>query len=229
MGEEVLLLLFKWGYRPAILRGAVSALKAVRLLGWIPDLGWDRLWRLVKAPVATKGERGYGGPHVVQTMAEACSTPTDWSIFAAAAISSACLTRVGEIASIRRLGLRSGSVRYWGIKRDERWVSRDVGIYIGEWVLWLQKTLVGREVLVGSSSYLEEGMACLLQGSVYASYRWHSWRRAGAAFLRWKGLPWRYVCWWGRWASVTMAHWYDAALDEFVFHPVSRLPWPTST
>ena len=26
-----------------------------------------------------------------------------------------------------------------------------------------------------------------------------------------------------------MAHWYAAAPDEFVFHPVSRLPWPTST
>ena len=116
-----------------------------------------------------------------------------------------------------------------GIKRDERWVSRDVGIYVGEWVLWLTKTHVGREVLVGSSSYLQEGMARLLQGSVYASYRWHSWRRAGAAFLRWKGLPWRHLCWWGRWASVRMAHQYAAAPDESVFHPVSRLPWPTFT
>ena len=119
MAEEVLLLLFKSGYRPATLHGAVSALKADRLLGWIPDHDWNRLWRLAKAPVATKGERAYAGPHVLQTMAEECSTPTDWSVFAAAAISFACLTRVGEIASIRCSGLRTGSVSYWGIKRDE--------------------------------------------------------------------------------------------------------------
>ena len=92
-----------------------------------------------------------------------------------------------------------------------------------------RETHVGREVLVGSSSYLEEGMARLLWGSVYASYCWHSWRRAGAAFLRWKGLPWRHLCSWGRWASVRMAHWYAATPDEFVFHLVLRLPWPTST
>ena len=229
VAEEVLLLLFKSGYRPATLRGAVSAVKAVHLLGWIPDLGWHRLWRLARAPVATKGERAYAGPHVLQVMAEACSTPADWSVFAAAAISFACLARVGEVASIRRSGLRSGSVSYWGIKRDERWVSRDVGRYVAEWILWLRKTHAGREVLVGSPSVLEEGMARLLQGSVYASYRWHSWRRAGAAFLRWKGLPWRHLCWWGRWASVRMAHWYAAAPDEFIFHSVSRLPWPTAT
>ena len=120
VAEEVLLLLFKSGYRPTTLRGAVSALKAVRLLGWIPDLGWDRLWRLAKAPVATKGERAYAGPHVLQTMAVACCTPYEWSVFAAAAISFACLTRVGGIASIRRSRLRSGLVSYWGLKRDAR-------------------------------------------------------------------------------------------------------------
>ena len=224
VAEEVLLLL-KSGYRRATLRGAVSALKAVGLLGWIPELGWDRLWRPAKAPLATKGERAYARPHVLQTMTEACSTPTDLCIFAAAAISFASLTRVGESASIRYSGLRSGAVSYWGIKRDERLVLWDVGRYVGEWVLWLTTMHNGREDLIGSSSYLEEGMARLLQGFVYASYRWHNWRCAGAAFLRRKGLPWRRLCWWGRWASVRMAHWYAAAPNEFVFHPVSRLPW----
>ena len=136
-----------------------------------PDLGWDRLWRLAKAPAATKGERACAGPHVLQNMAEACSTPTDWSVFVAAAISFACLTRVWEIAYMRRSRLRSGSVSYSGIKRDEWWVSRYVVCYVGELVLWLMETHVGREVLAGSSSYLEEGMACLLQGSVCASWR----------------------------------------------------------
>ena len=52
--------------------------------------------------------------------------------------------------------------------------------------------------------------------------------RAGAAFLRFRGLPWRYLCWWGRWASVRMAHFYAAAPEDFTFHASSRLPWPTS-
>ena len=72
-------------------------------------------------------------------------------------------------------------------------------------------------------------MARLLHGSPYATYRWHSWRRAGASFLRFLGLPWRYLCRWGTWAGVRMAHFYAAAPDDFVFHHHLRLPWPTSS
>ena len=119
VGED-LLLLFKFGYRPATLRGAVSDLKAVRLLGWIPDLGWDRLWHLAKALVATKGERAYAGPHVVQTMVEPCSTPTDWSIFAVAAISFVppSAAQVCVLVRSRTGGSRDttgGSQGKWGV------------------------------------------------------------------------------------------------------------------
>ena len=74
LAESILLLLFRSGYRPATLRGAVSALHAVWVMGWIPPLRWERLWRLAGAPVATPGDRPYAGPHVLQVMAEACQT-----------------------------------------------------------------------------------------------------------------------------------------------------------
>ena len=179
--------------------------------------------------MAAPGDRPYAGPHVLQVMAEACQSPEDWGVFAAAVMSFSSLTRVSEIASVRRSGLRSKSVAFWGLKRDSRWVSRDLGKFAGEWAHWLRKKFPGREVLVPSSAILEEGMARLLHGSPYATYRWHSWRRAGASFLRFLGLPWRYLCWWGRWAGVRMAHFYAAAPDDFVFHNHLRLPWPTSS
>ena len=228
LAESILLLLFLSGYRPATLRGAVSALHAVLVMGWIPPLRWERLWRLARAPVATPGDRPYAGPHCLQVMAEACQTPEDWAVFAAAVLSFSSLTRVGEIASVRRSGLRGKAVAFWGLKRDSRWVSRDLGSFAGEWAHWLRRQFPGRDVMVDRAAVLEEGMARLLQGGPYAAYRWHSWRRAGAAFLRFRGLPWRYLCWWGRWASVRMAHFYAVAPEDFTFHSSSRLPWPTS-
>ena len=229
LAEEVLLLLFRSGYRTATLRGCVSALHAVWLLDWLPPLRWERLWRLAKSPVAGPGDRPYAGPHILQVMAEACQSQEDWGVFAAAVMSFSSLARVSEIASVRRSGLRSKSVAFRGLKRDSRWVSRDLGKFAGEWAHWLRKKFPGREVLVPSSAILEKGMARMLHSSPYATYRRHSWRRAGASFLRFLGLPWRYLCWWGRWAVVRMAHFYAAAPDDFVFHHHLRLPWPTSS
>ena len=139
LAESILLLLFRSGYRPATLRGAVSALHAVWVMGWIPPLRWERLWRLARALVATPGDRRYAGPHVLQVMAEACQTPEDWAVFAAAVLSFSSLTRVGEIASVRRSGLRGKAVAFWGLKRDSRWVSRDLGSFAGEWAHWLRR------------------------------------------------------------------------------------------
>ena len=132
LAEEVLLLLFRSGYRPARLRGFVSALHAAWLLDWLPPLRWERLWRLAKSPVATPGDRPSAGPHVLQVMAEACKSPEDWGVFAAAVMSFSSLTRVSEVASVRRSGLRSKSVAFWGLKRDSRWVSRDLGKFADE-------------------------------------------------------------------------------------------------
>ena len=98
----------------------------------------------------------------------------DWAIYAAVVVPFTSRARVREVASVRRSGLRSDLVSYCGVKRDERWVTREFGRYTGEWILWLCKTLPGKEILVGGSSCLEEGMARLLQGIPYADYWWHS-------------------------------------------------------
>ena len=97
------LLLFRSGYRPATLRGCVAALHAVWLLDWLPPLRWERLWRLAKSPVAAPGDRPYAGPHVLQVMAEACRSPEDWGVLAAAVMSFSSLARVSEIATSKGL------------------------------------------------------------------------------------------------------------------------------
>ena len=72
-------------------------------------------------------------------------------------------------------------------------------------------------------------MEKLLKGSIRAEACWHAWRCAGATYLRAFGLPWRFLCWWGRWASVKMAHYYATPPDEFDMVDEARLPWPTDT
>ena len=72
------------------------------------------------------------GPHVLQPTAEACQRPENWGIFAAAVWSFCSLCGVTEIAPIRRSGLSSKVVAFWGIKTDLRSVSRDIGEFLGE-------------------------------------------------------------------------------------------------
>ena len=99
-----------------------------------------------------------------------------------------------------------------------------MGRYVGEWVLWLKKTHVGREVLVGSSFYLEEGMARLLQGSVYASLA-----TCGCGILALERPPMAPLMLVGPLGQRQDGPLVCCPPHEFVFHPVSRLPWPTST
>ena len=73
------------------------------------------------------------------------------------------------------------------------------------------------------------GLERLLKGSKRAEVRWHTWRWEGATYLQAFGLPWRFLCWWGRWDSVKMAHYYATPPDEFELVESARLPWPTET
>ena len=72
------------------------------------------------------------------------------------------------------------------------------------------------------------GMAKLLQGTDRGEARWHAWRRVGATYLRWLGLPWRHLLWWGRWHNIKMAHLYTSPPDEFECVQITRLPWPAN-
>ena len=196
LAEKVLLSMFAQGQKAAAATGCISALKAVATLGWIPPLQWDRLWRISKAAVDSPGQRQFGGPDLLQLMAESCSRVGEWKIYAAAVLSFATLCRVGEI-SLRRSNISKVGITYQGIKRDHRQITRRLGPYAQAWATWLRRIAPGEAPALGRAADLEMGMAKLLQGTDRGEARWHAWRRAGATNLRWLGLPWRHLLWWG--------------------------------
>ena len=226
--EKVLLSMFAQGQKAAAARGCISALKAVATLGWIPPVQWDRLWRISKAAVDSPGQRQFGGPDLLQLMAESCSRAGEWKVYAAAVLSFATLCRVGEISSLRRSNISKVGITYRGIKRDHRQITRRLGPYSQAWATWLRRIAPGEAPALGRAADLEMGMAKLLQGTDRAEARWHAWRRAGATYLRWLGLPWRHLLWWGRWHSIKIAHLYASPPDEFECVRTTRLPWPAT-
>ena len=48
-----------------------------------------------------------------------------------------------------------------------------------------------------------------------------------SAALRWMGLPIKWLAWWGRWLSETVAVHYADAPDDFVVTSEAVLPWPS--
>ena len=55
---------------------------------------------------------------------------------------------------------------------------------------------------------LERGMGKLLSGSVFASHRWHSWRRGAAFGLHRLGVGWEVLQEMGDWEGIGMARHY---------------------
>ena len=159
-------------------------------------------------------------------MGEACSRVEDWKIYAAAVLSFATLCRVGEISSLRRSNISKMGITFQGIKRNQHQVTRRLGPYAQAWASWLRRIAPGEAPEVGRAAVLEMGMAQLLQWSERCAARWNSRRRAGATYLRWLGLPWRHLLWWGRWHNIKIAHLYASPPDEFECLRVARLPWP---
>ena len=225
LAEKVLLSMFAQGQKASVARGCISARKAVATLGWIPPLQWDRLWRLSKAAVDSPGQRQFGGPNLLQLMAESCSGLGEWKIYAAAVLSFATLCRVGEISSLRRPNISKVGVTYQGIKRDHRQITRRLGPYVQAWASWLRRIAPGEATALGRATDLQSGMAKLLQGTDRGEARWNASRRAGATCLRWLVLPWRHLLAWGRWYSIKIAHLYASPPDEFECVQITRLPW----
>ena len=228
LAEKVLLSMFAHGQKAAAARGCMSALKAVATLGWNPPLQWDRLWRISKAAADSPGQRQFGGPDLLQPMAESCSRAGEWKVYAAAVLSFATLCRVRVISSPRRSNISKVGITYQGIKRDHRQITRRLGPYSQAWATWLRRIAPGEAPALGRAADLEMGMAKLLQGTDRAEARWHAWRRAGATYLRWLGLPWRHLLWWGRWHSIKIAHLYASPPNEFECVQTTRLPWPAA-
>ena len=228
LAEKVLLSMFAQGQKAAAARGCISALKAVATSGWIPPLQWDRLWRISKAAMDSPGQRQFGGPDLLQLMAESCSRVGEWKIYAATVLSFATLCGVGEISSLRRSNISKVGITYQGIKRDHHQITRPLGPYAQAWATWLRRIAPGEAPALGRAADVEMAMAKLLQGTDRGEAKWHAWRRAGATYLRWLGLPWRHLLWWGRWHRIKIAHLYASSPDEFECVQTTRLPWPAT-
>ena len=228
LAERVLLSMSAQCQKAAAARGFISALKVVATLGWIPTLQWDRLWRLSKAALDSPGQRQFVGPDLLQLMAESCTRVGEWKIYAVAVLSFATLCRVGETSSLRRSNISKVGITYQGIKRDHRQITRRLGPYVQAWASWLRRIAPAEAATLGLAADLEMGMAKLLQGTNRGEAGWHSWRRERATYLRWLGLPWRHLLWWGRWHSIKIAHLYASPSDEFECVQITRLPWPTN-
>ena len=89
-------------------------------------------------------------------------------------------------------------------KHGECWVTRQLRPYKVVWARWLQRVRPGDEKVLVSVAFLERGMERLLKKLPRAEVWWHAWRHAGTAYLRASGLPWCFLCRWGRWASFEM-------------------------
>ena len=144
--------MLKMGYRKATLRGCVSAVKACVVMGWLPELQWARLWRFTKAPMDPEAHRPYGGPDVLQIVAEACSSVSDWITYAGCVLSFSSLTRVGEVSSARMDGVGKSHYSFRGLKRGERWVTRQLGPYAAVWARWLRRVRPGTGTILGSAA-----------------------------------------------------------------------------
>ena len=152
------------GYEAGSLRGCVSALKAAVHLGWAPEVQWPRLWRMAKVLLETPYHQPYGGPDVLQLMGEGCRTVGDWKIFVGAVLSFSTLARVVEIASTRKTNLTKLSIKFQGLKRGDREVTRRLGSYALAWSTSPRRIALGEAPVLGSPSTLQEHMARLLHG-----------------------------------------------------------------
>ena len=129
-------------------------------------------------------------------------------------LSFSTLARVAEVASTRKSVITRVGLTFQGLKWGDREVTRRLGSYALAWSAWLRKVAPGEAPTLDSSSALQEGIAGLFQGTSRHDARWHAWGRAGATYLRAMGLPWRYLCWWGRSNNIKMAYHYATSPDE---------------
>ena len=129
-------------------------------------------------------------------------------------------------------GSRCRGLAFRTVKVASRIVPRRLGKYAQAWLGWLDakgttSAGVGAQFGREGQAYMQWVMVAALGGSDNPHARWHAWRRGGSAALRWMGLPIKWLAWWGRWWSETVAVHYADAPDDFVVTSEAVLPWPT--
>ena len=219
------------GYSGSSLKVAVSAFRALEDMGWLPAFVSRRVWRCAKWAPTEPALRPYAGLDDLRNFALACTERPQWTVYGMAVLAFTCLLRVGEAAPLRRGGSRCRGLAFRTVKVAPRTVRRRLGKYAREWLGWLDATgatsaVVGAQFCPQGPAFMQSVMAAALGGSDNPHARWHAWRRGGSAALRWLGLPIKWLAWWGRWLSETVAVHYADAPDDFVVTTEAVLPWP---
>ena len=197
------------------LRVAVSALRAMQDMGWLPAFVNSRVWRCAKWASTAAVVRPYAGLGELKTFALACTCKAHWTVYGMAVLSFTCLLRVGEAAPLRRRGSWSRGLGFHTVKCDPRLVWRRMGAYGRAWLRWLDAAGATSAVPVAhfcpqGPAFLQMVMAGALSGSDSAHVRWHAWRRGGgSAALQWLGLPVRWLARWGRWLCESVVAHYE--------------------
>ena len=219
------------GYSGSSLKVAVSAFRALEDMGWLPAFVSRRVWRCAKWAPTEPALRPYAGLDDLRNFALACTERPQWTVYGMAVLAFTCLLRVGEAAPLRRGGSRCRGLAFRTVKVAPRIVRRRLGKYAQERLGWLDATgatsaVVGAQFCPQGPAFMQSVMAAALGGSDNPHARWHAWRRGGSAALRWLGLPIKWLAWWGRWLSETVAVHYADAPDDFVVTTEAVLPWP---
>ena len=123
------------GYSRSFLRGAVSALRALEEMGWVPGFVISRVWRCAKWTTSQVVVRPYTRLEELRAFAMACDGRAQWTVYGMPVLLFTCLLLVGEAAPIRTGGSRSRGLGFCTVKCDPRFVRRKLGCY-GKVRLW---------------------------------------------------------------------------------------------
>ena len=115
------------GYSKSFLRGAVSALRALEEMGWLPEFVTGRVWRCAKWTTSQAVARPYAGPEELRAFVMVCDGRAHWTVYGMAVLSLNCLLRVGEEVPIKRGGSRSWGLGFHTVKCDPHFVGRRMG------------------------------------------------------------------------------------------------------
>ena len=220
------------GYSESSLKVAVSAFRALEDMGWLPAFVSCWVWRCAKWAPTEPALRPYAGLDDLRNFALACMERPQLAVYGMELLAFTCLLRVGEAAPLRRGGSPCRGLAFRTVKVAPHIVRRRFGKYAQEWLGWLDAkgatfAVVGAQFCLQGPAFMQSVMAAALGGSDNPHARWHAWRRGGSAALRWLGLPIKWLVWWGRWLSETVAVHYADAPDDFVVTTEAVLPWPS--
>ena len=169
------------GYCMSLVRVAVSALRALEGVGWLPEFVTGMVWRCSKWSTSQAVARPYAAMEELRAFALACDGRAQLTVNGMAVPSFTCLLRVGEAAPIRRGGSCSRGLGFHTVKCDPQFVKRRMGSSGRFWFRWFggegstfAVPLV--HVCPQGSAYLQMVMATALSGRASAPAPWNAWR-----------------------------------------------------